>query len=129
MTQQIPITLDNIFSFLIFILLCFLGVFGRISYDVEVKNKKYTLKNFFNRFFITIILCYITEIFILKSKLLKEYYSQIIVIIAFFSVSIIRFFTDNAGGIAIYFLNIFNKGFADMITNLKKNKKNNNESD
>ncbi len=121
--KEIPISLDNIFSFLIFILLCFLGVFGRIAYDVEVKNKKYTLKSFFNRFFITIILCYISEIFILKNKVLKEYYSQIIIIISFFSVDLVRFFADNAATIALYLLNIFNKGFADLITGIKKSKK------
>lgn len=122
MNKEIPSSLDNIFSFLIFILLCFLGVFGRISYDVEVKNKKYTLKSFFNRFFITLILCYITETFILKSKVLKEYYTQIIIIISFFSVDIIRFFAVNAPAIAVYFLSIFNKGFGDAIASIVKNK-------
>lgn len=115
---------------IIFTVLCFLGVAVRISYDVEVKGIRYGIKNFFNRFLITLFLCYIIEVFIIKIKDWKSYYSAIILFFAFFSIDIIKFITTNIQIVIIYSLNIFLKTFTDLIQGLNKtrnNKPNNKE--
>lgn len=115
--------LNNVLNLLAFLGLCFLGVTGRLSYDVEVKNKRYKLSNFFNRFFIATIFTYIIEIYIVKNKLLREYYTQIILAVSFLSIDIINFIIKYKDKLFIYVLNIFAKGTKDMLDNFNNKDK------
>lgn len=112
----------NIF---IFIGLCFLGVSARISYDIEIKDMRYKLRNFINRFLITTVVCYIMQIFIFKIEMFKDFYSGIILLLAFFSIDIISFFTNNFHVIIVYILNVFLKTFKDTVDGISKVNKDN----
>jgi hypothetical protein len=115
----------EIINILVFIGLCFLGITGRISYDVEIKGIKYKFWSFINRLFVGTIICYIIQIFLFKFQMLKEFYSGIILTLSFFSIDIISFFTNNFNIIIVYILNLFLKSFKDTVEGITKAAKNN----
>lgn len=114
------LNLNNLLDSGIFILLCLLGVIGRLSYEVEINKKTFKLSNFTNRLFITSIFTYIIEIFILQSERLRIYYTQIILIFSFFTFDIIEFLLKYKNKIFLYILNIFKKGIEDVSNNINK---------
>lgn len=118
------LNLNNIVDISVFLLLNFLAVAGRLSYDVEVKKIRFKLSSFFNRLFITIIFTYIAEIFILKNDKFREYYTQIILLVAFFMIDIINLVIKYKDKIFIYILSMFSKGIQDISNQITKNKDN-----
>lgn len=115
--------MDTLIDTGIFITICLLGVIARLSYDYEIKNKKFKLSTFLSRLFLTILFSYVVESIILKSDKMRDYYTQIMLLFSFFFVDILEVVMKNKTKIIIYILNIFTKGMTDLKDNINKDDK------
>jgi len=124
--RKLNFTIDTLIDTGIFLVICLLGVIARLSYDVEIKNKKFKVSTFFSRLFLTILFSYVIEILIVKSDKFKDYYTQIMLLFSFFFVDILETVMKNKDKIFIYILNIFTKGLLDIKDKLHNNEIENN---
>lgn len=123
------ISLKDIVNIVLFLFLVFLGVAARIMIEIERYHTKYKDIHFFTRYFIAIVLAYVLKVWLQDTNLIKNYYSEVIILFCIFVNDIINFVFDNKSNIFLYILNAVTKGITDMKKYLVKNpKKSNNDN-
>jgi succinate dehydrogenase hydrophobic anchor subunit len=121
-------SLQNILNILIFLVLVFLGVAGRVSIDIELEKNKLKDIRFFNRFFIAAVLSYILDLYLSENDFFRKYYSGIIILFCIFVNDLIKFVIGNKNKILVYILNAVTKGVIDLKNTVTKGKNNDNSN-
>lgn len=125
-------TLQDILNIIIFLILCFLGVAGRIMIEVERFHKKFKDIKFFNRYVIATILAYILELYMNQNNFLRKYYSEIIILFCIFVNDIVDFVFNNKAKIFLYILTAVTRGISDLrkfLLSAEKKEEENNDSE
>lgn len=121
-------SIQNILNFGILLVLCFLGVGGRISIDIEISKKSFKDIKFFPRYFLAVVLSYVIELYMAEHEDLRKYYAEIIILFCIFVNDIVRFLLINTNKIFFYILSALTKVIFDLKVFLVKDKSKN-ESD
>lgn len=114
-TNQLLST-TNISSFILLLVLVFLGVAGRISIDIEISKKSFKDIRFFPRYFLAVVLSYVIELYLAEHETLRRYYAEIIILFCIFVNDLLRFILGNTTKILLYILTAMTRAIFDLKT-------------
>lgn len=120
------ISLQNILNFVLFLILVFLGVAGRISIDIEISKKSFKDVKFIPRYFLAVVLSYVVELYMAENESLRKYYAEVIILFCIFVNDILRFLLNNTSKIFFYILSTLTKVIFDAKNFLMKPENTNN---
>lgn len=107
-------SVTNISSFLLLLVLVFLGVAGRISIDIEISKKSFKDIKFFPRYFLALVLSYVVELYMAEHEDLRKHYAEVIILFCIFVNDIIRFILINTSKILFYTLTAITRVIFDL---------------
>lgn len=108
------ISLKDVLNVLLFLSLTFLGTAARVMIEIEKYGKHLKEVKFFNRYILATILAVVLKIQLQNTGILKDYYSEVIILFCIFVNDIVDFVFNNKAGILLYFLNALTKGVMDL---------------
>ena len=96
--------------------------------EIERYDKHFKDIKFFNRYFLATVLAFVLQIQLKNTAIIKDYYSEVIILFCIFVNDIVKFVFDNKWNVLLYLLNTFTKGISDIKKYLIKNSKIDNDS-